>query len=174
MKKLTALLTVIGLLLSLCSCTVKRQRTSDAEQYRRYLSKVEYAASYMPDIAACGDPSSMTATYQHDYLLFFDKYSVGLFLAYTEDEYEAQKQAILSSYTFFDAEDEVASDRDAAVGGFDLRLVDAEYPLSTVKTGLLIGTNDADCEICYLFYYDFDLDVLDDLDAYVSNHIDIP
>ena len=52
--------------------------------------------------------------------------------------------------------------------------VKQEYPLSTYKMGLLIGMNDQTQKICYLYYYDFDLDILDDLDLYVRTYFSMP
>ena len=123
----------------------------------------------MPPVEQWGNYSSATMTYAHENFVIFDTYTVGLFLSYSEDEYSRQKENILASYVFFEQSDEeLSSDCDAVWGGYTIRLVKREYPQETYRTGLLIGIDDSACKICYLFYFDFDLDVLDDLDAYLK------
>lgn len=174
MKRLLGILLLLIMAFSLGACLAQQTRTSEIQEYTQYLAKVEYAEEFMPRIEACGRYSSFVATYKAVHGLF-ETYTVGLFLTYGEEEYREQKQAIESSYAFFCAEDEdLTSDCDGAVGNYMIRLVDGDYPLETYKMGLLIGTSDAERAICYLFYYDFDLDILDDLDAYVRSYVYIP
>ena len=171
MKKLFSIFILSVILLSLSSCTARRIKTTKEDKYEKYLSKVEYATDFMPDTDACGNYSSLTATYQHEDLFFFDVYTVGLFLSYNESEYEAQKNQIFSNYEFFTSDDEsLKSDCDATIKNYNIQLVKGEYEYSTIKMGLLIGTDDTNHKICYLFYYDFDLDILDDLDTYIKNY----
>ena len=92
-------------------------------------------------------------------------------LTYDEAEYHKQIEAIQSNYVFFNTEeDELQSDPDALVDGYNIHLVKQEYPLETYKTGLLIGMDETNRKICYLFYYDFDLDELNNLDDYIESN----
>ena len=171
MKKAISFFLLLVIIFSLSSCTMAKSKTSNTARYEKYLSKVEYSESHMPDLEQCGNYSSMNATYTYECFLFFDVYTVGLFLSYSESEYEAQKNNILSNYEFFKPDDEnLKSDCNATVKNYNIQLVKAEYEYSTIKMGLLIGTDDSNCKICYLFYYDFDLDVMDDLDTYIENY----
>lgn len=175
MKKVLSISVLIVMLLSLSSCTRRKQKTTDEAEYENYLSKVEYSEDYMPSMAWCGNYSSATATYKHEYLIFFDVYTVGLFLSYNEYEYNSQKNAILSDYKFFSVGDEsLDSDCDATIEDYNIQLVKDEYEYSTMKMGLLIGLDDTNYKICYLFYYDFDLDSLDDLDSYIEDFFYFP
>ena len=171
MKKILSILVLIVLLFTLSSCTVKKTKTTKEEKYDNYLSKVEYAENYMPNADACGNYSSLTATYKHEFLLFFEVHTVGLFLSYNENEYASQKNHIITNYEFFTPDDvSLESDCDATVGNYNIRLVNYEYKYSTTQMGLLIGMDDTNHKICYLFYYDFDLDVMDNLDAYIKDY----
>lgn len=179
MKKFISLLIVAAAILSLLSsCSIRREsvkleKAEDMGKYEEYLAKVEYAADYMPQPNECGDYTSATVTYKKKLMLLFESYSVGLFLSYDNAEYNKQKELILADYNFLTS-DSAESDPDASVGGYSIRLADKEYPLQTYKMGLLVGINDSENKICYLFYYDLDLDVLDDLDSYVEEFFFFP
>ena len=170
MKKVLSVLVLIAVSISLSSCSVKKIKTTELNEYDEYLSKVEYAEDYMPSLEQCGNYSSFFATHKHQ-SFYLETETVVLFLSYNEDEYNKQKEAILLNYVFYDSEDKgLESDCDAVVDGYNIKLVNRNYPLETYKMGLLIGMDDANKKICYLFYYDFDLDDLDDLDAYVESY----
>ncbi len=170
MKKILSVFLLLAVSASLFSCGVINKTTSDIGEYSGYLDKVEYAGDFMPTEAEWGNYSSMRSTYKHT-AMFFDTYTVGLFLTYTEDEYIKQKEKVLSEYSFFNEGDEgLESDCNADVGGYSIQLTRQDYPYNTYKIGLLIGTDDEEGKICYLFYNDFDLDVLDNLDTYIRKY----
>jgi RNAse (barnase) inhibitor barstar len=66
--------------------------------------------------------------------------------------------------------DEQKTDFEAEVNGYSIKMVKEEYELEVYKSAYLIGVNEKDQKICYLFYYDFDMDVLEDLDSYIDEH----
>ena len=172
MKRFLGIITLVAMIFSLISCGSKTSISSNAEDYKVYLDKVEYAKDYMPSIASCGNFLSVVSTYKKT-VIFFDVYTLGLFLSYDEEEYNKQKEHIIQNYTFSD-ESESKSDSLAKVNGYIIKLVEEDYPLETYKMGFLIGTDDNNHRIGYMYYYDFDLDVLDDLDSYVESYFEIP
>ena len=175
MKKFLSLFILLAMTISLSSCYYRGLKTVDTDEYNQYVVKVRYAEDYMPSIEQCGNYSSILATYKKKTVVFFEIYTVGLFLSYEEEEYYKQKKSILANCDFFNAEDEeLASDHDAVIDGYNIQLVKQEYPLQTYKMGLLIGMDDSNKKICYLFYYDFDLDELDNLDSYVETYFNMP
>ena len=168
MKKFLNVFVLLLIVIIFSSCSLRQKATSDITQYNIYRAKVQYAEEYMPKIEQCGNYCSMRSTYKQSGFLFITD-TIGLFLSYQEEEYQQQKEAILFSYDFFHPEDEdLSSDCEASVAGYTILLAKEEYPLDTYKMGLLIGINDTQQKICYLYYYDFDLDVLDDLDEYIK------
>ena len=174
MKKILSLFILFAMTISLSSCYCRKTKTVDTDEYNQYIVKVRYADDYMPSIEQCGNYSSFLATYKKT-VVIFEIYTVGLFLSYNEDEYNQQKEAILSSREFFNPEDnKLVSDCDAVIDGYNIQLVKQDYPLQTYKMGLLIGMDDYNKKICYLFYYDFDLDELDNLDSYVETYFNMP
>ena len=175
MKKIVGVIILLATALSLSACSVKQAKSSDPKAYGEYLCRVPYAEDYMPTEEQLGDYSSLQMTYRHRWLLIFDNDAMGLFVSYQEEAYDAQKEEILSGYPFASGEDgESASDAEATVGGYHIRLVQQDYPLETYKMGLLIGLDDENQKICYLFYYDPDLDVLHDLESYVKENFYLP
>ena len=175
MKKLLLILLATVFLFSFVSCAMVSKETSNSEKYEAYLSEVAYSKDYMPSIDQCGEYVTATATYKSRTILLFDTSTVGLFITYDDVEYQKQIERIASEYAFFSADDEaLQSDCDAVVGEFSIRLVKTEYDLPTYKMGLLIGTDHANSRICYLYYYDFDLDVLDDLEEFIYDYFRIP
>ncbi len=172
MKKLLGILLLLVMAFSISGCS-QQLKSSKIEDYNKYLAKVEYAKEYMPSVENCGEYSSVLATYKLTTFLF-DTYTVGLFLSYDQEEYQKQREEIALEYVFFTPDDEtLQSDCDAAVEGYDIRLVKQEYIQPTYKMGLLIGFDDSKQKICYLYYYDFDLDVLDNLDGYVRQYFEM-
>ncbi len=175
MKKFICILMTLSLLLCCTGCISYNNHTSDLEEYSDYLGKVHLSEQHMPTLEEVGEYSDIEITYNFDFVLMFETNTVGLFLSYDEAEYAVQKNRISSNYEFFSPDDEdLESDCDASVNGYDINLVRADYEYDTYKTGLLIGTDDENCRICYLFYLDTDLDVLDDLDSYIEEHFYIP
>lgn len=170
MKKAFCLILAICCLLTLAGCTSKKQ-TDDISKYSDYLAQVYHSELYMPASSTLGTYSDIHLTSQRTIIAIFQTDTVGLFLSYDEDNYKSQKECILENYTFYLADDPgLESDPDACIDGYDIKLVKATYDLPTHKMGLLIGINDSECKICYLYYYDFDLDILDDLDHYIASY----
>ena len=62
MKKVLSVLVLIAVSISLSSCSVKKIKTTELNEYDEYLSKVEYAEDYMPSLEQCGNYSSFFAT----------------------------------------------------------------------------------------------------------------
>lgn len=175
MKKLLLILLTTLFLFLFAACAMVSKASTNVEKYEAYLSEVAYSKDYMPSIGQCGEYVTATATYKRRTVLLFDTRTVGLFVTYDDAEYQKQIEKISSEYAFFSADDEaLQSDCHAVVGEFSIRLVKTEYDLPTYKMGLLIGMDNANNGICYLYYYDFDLDVLDDLEEYIFDSFRIP
>lgn len=174
MKRAFCFTIALCLLLTLTGCTSKKQ-TDDINQYGKFLAKAPSADLHMPKVNELGTYSDIQLTHMRNIIAVFQTDTVGLFLSYDADNYKRQKEYILENYVFYLPDDAgLESDCDASVDGYDVKLVETSYDLPTYKMGLLIGMNDSNYQICYLYYYDFDLDILDDLDGYITSFFDIP
>ncbi len=175
MRKAINILIVLSFLLFSVSCVTQKNITGDINDYSNYLEKVYLSEQYMPKTNELGKYSDVTITYRSEFEVMFETNTAGLYLSYDEANYEKQKNCIISNYKFFSPDDDdLKSDCDAAVCGYDIHLVRADYKYETYKTGLLIGTNDENRRICYLFYTDTELDILDDLDSFIEDYFYIP
>lgn len=174
MRKFTLFVLIFSVLLMITGCTPKQQ-TNDISQYNNYLQEVTYADSYMPTESEFGAYSSIQITNQRTIIIPFETDVIGVFLSYNESDYQTQKAYISSHYSFYQpGEEGLVTDPDADINGYHIRLVKEDYDLPTCKMGLLIGTDDAAQKICYLFYYDPDLDTLSDLDDFVADYTYFP
>ncbi len=173
------IITVLVLLLFaivLSSCA-QSQSTTDESVYERYLKDVRGAEAQMPSVQELGDYVSIYATQQTTPQFLFSKTdSVALIVQYAKEDYINAKQAINESYTFVDQASKELGDYKASVAGYNIRVVkkdevwnDAQmicydYP----SCFLMIGHNDAEYKIIYMYHYDFELDNIDNLDKYIK------
>ena len=173
MKKISLLLALcIMLTFSLTACSEKYVST-EAGDYAEYLGKVVGADEYMPKLVDMGQYTSFEATYKHSVTaLMFELDTVGLFLTYEDkDEFQLAVDNLTYDHLFYEEyPDEEKTDYLAEAGGYSIRMVKEEYELEVYKSSLLIGIDEEKQKICYLFYYDFGMDILEDLDSYVSEH----
>lgn len=173
MKKICLLLALcIAVSMTFTACSEKFFST-DEDDYYEYLEKVAGAADFMPSLSAVGEYSSFTATYKHSRTaLMYELDTVGLFLSYEDEEAFLDAVEDLSyEHLFYEKHpDEQKTDFEAEVNGYSIKMVKEEYELEVYKSAYLIGVNEKEQKICYLFYYDFDMDVLEDLDSYIDEH----
>lgn len=158
----------------LCACT-DEYASSDAGEYKYYLSKTLGADKYMPDPYAelLGEYASLEATYKHSRTaVLYELDTVGLFLTYGDaDSFGAAVEALRSEFSFYEKyPDEEKTDFSASVNNYDIVMVEAEYELEVYQSAFLVGVNEEEMKICYLFYYDFEMDSLSDLDGYIEEH----
>ncbi len=145
--------------------------TSNIDNYSNYLNKVYSSADYMPTVENMGNYSDIKITHKNNFgYIMFDFHTVGAFLSYDDEEYKKQLNYISENYTFYDESPDInCPDYYAEVDNYDIRMVKDAYSLDEVyKNCLLIGTNDDENKICYMFYYDFELDIMPDLDSYIE------
>lgn len=173
-KKLSLLAVFFIMLAFLSSCVTMSQMTSGGEgEYADYLAKVTYSKDHMPSVESLGAYTDLQITYKYtqDFaiIVLFETHSVGVFVSYDEDGFGEQTEYISKNYSFFESNpDENGTDHFATIAGYEITMVDAEYEFEIYKSCLLIGVNETEKKICYLFYYDFDRDSLTDLDGYIK------
>ncbi|MBE6587648.1 MAG: hypothetical protein E7647_04445 [Ruminococcaceae bacterium] len=173
MKKISLLLALCMLVTAMLTACSDKYASSEADDYQEYLELVLNSKSFMPVLDDLGEYTSFEATYKHSRTaILYQLDTVGLFVTYEDaDEFEYCLEELESDYRFFeDYPDEGETDYLCEAGGYSIRMVDAEYELEVYKSAMLIGVDEEKQKICYLFYYDPDMDVLGDLDGYVKEH----
>ncbi len=152
----------------------KDQSTSDPGEYGKYLEACWHAEDYMPGIDDCGSFTEAVISYrQHESIFPHD--GVMLLLRYDAAGFEEQRRSVEEKYRFYTEPNEYLRDTTASVNGYDIRMADMDFPTDwCVHQCLFIGINeDAKC-IMYAYYYDSELDYIDDLDEIVSEYFFFP
>ena len=148
--------------------------TDDLTKYDAYLDKVYNSREHMPTLASCGSYQKAGLSHRHQESFYgFD--SVCLFLEYSPEEYDAQKQRIEENYRFYSKPTETLQDVSGNVGGYWIRLADrdlSDYFL--VKECLFIGLNDESNTIVYAYWYDDELDFIPDMDKILEEFFNFP
>ncbi len=148
--------------------------TDDLTEYERSLDAVYHAVDYMPSLDDCGSYTAAAVSFrQHESLFPHD--GVMLLLRYDAAGFEEQRRSVEEKYRFYTEPNEYLRDTTASVNGYDIRMADMDIPKDwCVHQCLFIGINeDAKC-IMYAYYYDSELDYIDDLDEIVSEYFFFP
>ena len=175
-KRTLALAIVMVMLLSLLSCSERRNST-DERDYTGYIAEVSYAEGNMPSLESLGEYESISASRKTTkHILWSDTDTVALTVKYDDETFSEAKERLYSEYSLLTSEREYLSDIEASVNGFDIRIVDKEedlmekYGYYYPKCFLMVGANDSTQSIVYLFHYDLDLDKIDDLDEFIATY----
>ena len=146
--------------------------SADLEEYDSYLDNCYYSRNYMPSLDECGDyrEALMTAKI-HESMFSHD--SVALFLQYDEEGYRAACEAIAERYRFFPEPTKLFRDVSGEVWGYSARAVDLG-PLSDVNFVLIIGLREEEHSIVYGYFYDSELDYVDDFVSLIKEYFYFP
>ena len=144
---------------------------TDIAKYSDNLHGIGSAERMMPTLESLGHYTELEYTYKiHCYSIFVGFVSDGYVLnvTYDESQYEQRKADALSSYTFLQ-EPIIEQDGDSPMPvtelkykGYTLKVVpdDTQYTYYPCKSFMMVGFNDEEHKIVYLYHYDFDLDYI--------------
>lgn len=159
------------------------QKTNNIQRYNSYLNKVRYAKFYFPKINELGNYKKITFTYKNTReLLFFVTKSIGLFLNYSDEEYKIMKEKINSTYSFYEEKiDRLLINPIANFKDYTFQIVESpicfdqseencnkyEFP----KFFEIIGFNDQQQKIVFIFIDSEDLDWIDELKEIIERYV---
>ncbi len=172
MKKLICLL--IGVC-TLTSCSnIKKVISRNLDTYVTDCESVKNASVLMPNIKDLGAYFQIKYTYQstcYSILMDFNSDGLALFVKYDQTIYAIQKEKTLHSYTFLDEpilefDKYVMPVTEFKYRGYLMKIVlDQEYiDYCACKSFMMIGFDDTNSAIAFLYYYDFDIDYIADID----------
>ncbi len=190
-KKTIAIVLVLGLFACFFSCnfTIEKDAFSvSTEDYEAYLGEVLKANQYMPALDLLGGYETFFIGRKTARPLADDYIdSLTLLLEYDEIEYEQMKSYILGTYDFFAETESSLQDVFASVEGYNIYLVHHEDMYADVivfnpPTGesrvdgkafycheiLLIGFDDINHKIAFLYHYNHDNGSIQDLDQLIQ------
>ena len=132
----------------------------------------------MPEPSDLGDYESFFASRKTPQDMFFNTVdSVALIVQYNEDTFQNAYNVLFEKYDFVESKSEYVRDIEAKVNNFEFRIVDdPSFYLRNLEgerilSGnmlLLIGIDDVDLRIAYLYHSDCEGGVVEDLEEYIE------
>ncbi len=167
MKRIIAIITVITMVLTLCSCV---KTDNNIENYVDDVKNYE-ASAFMPDLDNIGSPEAVDYFSRKDNGIFPD-YSMQLVVKYDEETFLAEKQRLETAYTYLDKPQKADFDDafytipivEFSTAGYDFKIAkfeDTVYP----KNFGMVGVSEEKLEIVYLWKYAPDLDYICETNA---------
>lgn len=162
MKKFIAIITVIIIALTLCSCV---KTDNNIENYDN--DKKSYQAqSFMPDLSNIGDYQKIDY-FSKKIESIFPEYSMQLIVKYDEETFLKEKKRLETAYTYLDKPqksewydtDYTMPINELSVFGFDFKVAVFEDTVFPKNFGM-VGISDQSQEIAYLWAYCPDLDLI--------------
>lgn len=161
MKKITALLAIMIMVLTLSACV---QTKSDIADYDRHVTEF-HADLFMPGLDNIGEYETVRYTSKHDDGIFpWD--SMQLIVQYDEDAFSKEKELLNTAYPYLEQPlkreetlDWLIPMAEFSAKGFDFRIAkfkDTEYP----KNFGMVGISEEKHEVVYLWLYAPDLDLI--------------
>lgn len=143
-------------------------------RYDHYLQKIPGSELFMPILDELGEYEDIDVRFKHTEMLFFYANSIALYVAYDESQYEMRKTALFEHYTLLSepviwGDSYLIPEIETIVNGYHVYVVDntegydgycAYKDYCFPKKFGMIGFNDDTYELVYLFFYDFDLDLI--------------
>lgn len=156
------------------SCSASKKILSNIDDYDEYISEVNGAETFMPLISEIGLYESIHV-YFYTVDFVFVSQSLNLIVTYNENDYLEIKNGMDAKYKFIKEPIIIGKDTyiiptvDTTVNGFYIRVVEDESFIYPKKFGM-IGVSDSTFQVCYMFYYDWDYDVISNMSDFVNNN----
>lgn len=182
MKKYLIIITLV-IILILSFIGFSNSNKKEKKEYLNSGSKIDiHAKGFMPLIEELPKYQDISYKYNHVSIILFETDTIMLVVSYDEETYQKEKEKLTVKYKFLDHK--VVSDYDEnkyyipehqfSINNYDLKVVDgndnyqAEYP----KSFGMIGISDKKRSIAYLYFYDYDLDYIqDDSESPMANFV---
>lgn len=170
------------IILFLISLLIPPTVDTDINQYETYRQALNYAVDFMPALDELGQLEELRFGYQETPEFIFCPKTMSLTVRYDEATCEAMKQQMLAAYEFIDSpmietDGDILLDDAFTYHGYDFKAVPMlEYEYTTCKYFGLLGVNDEQYSIAWLYYDDVDRDFVatpdNDLDEKMRTIID--
>ena len=157
-----------------------RSQSKDINDYEKYVSEVKYAEKFMPDYKNdIGTYDNIDFGYQlnvYSYFMGFCSDCITLIATYDDVNYELEKNKVLNKYEYLS---EPFKEKDGdyifpvatfEYDGYIFKIVPYYHYWSNsddlaCKSFMMVGCNDFENKVAYLYFYDFDIDYLCDSEA---------
>lgn len=145
------------------------QVNTDISRYNEDISEIGNAVKFMPDLDTLTDYKDIEYTYKIGNKSIFVSNGYALFVTYDAEQYKTKKDEVMSNYTFVQNPILGLGNTEYTIpvaefryNGYDMKVVpDEEYVVyQACKSFMILGFNDEECKIVYLYHYDDDLDYI--------------
>lgn len=170
MKKKYLFIFMIVLILSFIGFS--KSNTTNINKYLNSGTKIDaHAKNFMPAIEGLPKYEDISYKYNHFSIILFETDTMTLVVNYDEETYEREKEKLTEKYKFLDQT--VVSDFDKnkyyipeyefSINNYDFKVVDGNdnYKAKYPKSFGMIGISDEKKSIAYLYFYDYDLDYIE-------------
>ena len=170
------------IILFLISLLIPPTVDTDINQYETYRQELNYAVDFMPALDELGQFEELRFGYQETPEFIFCPKTLSLTVRYDEATYEAMKQQMLAAYEFIDApvidtDGDLLLDDTFTYQEYDFQSVPMLDDMhSACEYFGLLGVNDGQRSIAWLYYDNIDRDLIattdNDLDDQMRTIID--
>ncbi len=133
----------------------------NVEKYNEVLESVDV----LPALDEIGNYEDLYFKHYHDRMLFFVSDAYTLKVSYDVQNYNKEKELLSEKFVYQTDTlryNENEKEPHFQYDGFEFNVLDVnKYDLMYPKKLVLVGFSDQKQEIAYVYYYDFDLDVID-------------
>lgn len=161
--------------LILFSCT-RNNSSNNTSDYEAYLQTARGAEVYMPKLEDIGEYKKIVINHKRTEYLLWELNAVSLEIQYDEAEFYSQLERINEKYMFLEESTNNLNDVDATVQGYNVRIAEMQYNPNDEyfyyypKCFMMIGVNEDEYSIVFMYHYDVDLDEIEDLDKFIKKY----
>jgi len=168
MKKIYTVIFTTIILLCSSGCSYNESiKLSDINDYDDYVTNVSYSREFMPDLSDLEGYESIDVIYYNDRPSTNNTHTINLIVTYSNEYYNNAKSKYLSEYSYLEASlydpdnknRMLVSDAEVEYNNYLIKVVFDEkfdYP----KDFGMIGFNDIEYKLCFMFSYNDSLDYL--------------
>ena len=165
-KSISTFLIFVFTFFGMTACSHSKLSSTDVADYPSYLAKVHGAEDGMPKLSELSDYESLKLTYRGNAPLLLDNLqSVALFVRYEGEAFEAALESVNTKYRFLES-DIFSDEYQGFKFGMDINTLDESYP----EHALIVGINEEEETLAYLYYFDPTLDRIESLYVFVRDN----
>lgn len=173
MIKKYLLICVLASLIVLFGCTTKVEKLTSIDDYDKYLQLVKKSDIFMPNLELIGTHEKIDVYYYERKGPTLYSKSINLIITYSNTQYELYKLDSMDKNEFLEEPFIEYGHIVIPEAKFDYK----EFEINVVKNDSfwypsqfgMIGYSDVNKQICYIFYYDVELDVIADMVKFLDS-----
>jgi hypothetical protein len=169
MRKKYLFILIIVLILSFTACN---KSSTNVKKYLNSGGKIDtYAKSFMPAINDLPKYQDMSYKYNRFSSILSDTDTMTLAVHYDEETYKKEKEKLEEKYRYleqkvvsdFDKSKYYIPDYEFSINSYNFRVANGNdnYSAKYPKSFAMLGTSDEKKSIAYLYFYDYDLDYIE-------------